>query len=220
MLLAQPPCSLVIFSSARSLEHEQDYLQHSNEMTELVSQQPGFISSCSARANNRLGITLSFWQDESAIASWGTHPRHQHVQRLGARLYYTRFATHRCEVITCFDNRIAPTLKQNGALESSDDSSFFAIPEQIHAQTVIVIIALCSFDLSFQQSLIATQHQTACCGYQLIEDSAQTCSIATSYWLNDLSAKAWLAKQQQFIQKQQVIVYFSTLTKGFISKQK
>jgi heme-degrading monooxygenase HmoA len=57
-------------------------------MLELASQQPGFLGVESARSESGLGITVSDWTSEEAIAAWKAHAEHQVAQANGQRVWY------------------------------------------------------------------------------------------------------------------------------------
>ncbi len=62
-------------------------------MEELARAQPGFIGIDSARSPDGLGITVSYWESEEAIAAWKAHAEHVPVQRLGRERWYDWFHT-------------------------------------------------------------------------------------------------------------------------------
>src|SRR5262249_14854953 len=63
----QPPYYAVIFTSLRT-EVEEGYDATSDRMIELAAEQPGFLGVESARGEDGLGITVSYWENEEAIA--------------------------------------------------------------------------------------------------------------------------------------------------------
>jgi heme-degrading monooxygenase HmoA len=62
-------------------------------MEELARAQPGFLGIDSARSPDGLGITVSYWESEEAIAAWKAHPEHAEVQRRGRDEWYEWFTT-------------------------------------------------------------------------------------------------------------------------------
>ncbi|MEM7012855.1 MAG: antibiotic biosynthesis monooxygenase [Verrucomicrobiota bacterium] len=92
MSLAQtpdPPYYAVIFTS--TLASDDGYGAMAEKMVELASQQPGFLGIESAREDGGLGITVSYWTDEAAIAAWKENAKHQTAQKLGNERWYRDF---------------------------------------------------------------------------------------------------------------------------------
>jgi len=65
----EPPYYAVIFSS-RLAGGDAGYAQMADDMVALAGRQPGFLGVESARDGDGLGITVSYWRDEQAIAAW------------------------------------------------------------------------------------------------------------------------------------------------------
>ncbi|QDQ25583.1 antibiotic biosynthesis monooxygenase [Chitinimonas arctica] len=93
----EPPYYAVIFSSLRS-EADEGYAQAAERMLALARQQPGFLGVESARGEDGLGITVSYWRDEAAILAWKQHAEHSEVRRKGRDSWYAAFATRVCKV--------------------------------------------------------------------------------------------------------------------------
>ena len=70
----------------------------SEKMVELASQQPGFLGVESARGEDGLGITVSYWESEEAIANWRRHAEHRVAQTRGRAEWYTEFVTRVAKV--------------------------------------------------------------------------------------------------------------------------
>ncbi len=60
-------------------------------MVELAAQQPGFLGMERARTPDGLGITVSYWSSEEAIAGWKAHAEHQLAQATGQRVWYSDY---------------------------------------------------------------------------------------------------------------------------------
>lgn len=60
-------------------------------MVELAAQQPGFLGVESARDAGGLGITVSYWESEEAIARWKANTEHQVAQAGGKRTWYREY---------------------------------------------------------------------------------------------------------------------------------
>jgi heme-degrading monooxygenase HmoA len=87
-----PPYYAVIFTSRRTAVDE-GYDAVSDRMLELARQQPGFLGVESARGGDGLGITVSYWVSEEAIAVWKAHAEHRIAQSNGRNKWYEHFET-------------------------------------------------------------------------------------------------------------------------------
>lgn len=89
-VLPTPPYYAVIFTSVR---HEGDlgYAAMAARMHELAQAQPGFLGVESARGADGLGITVSYWTSEAAIAAWRADAEHRVAQETGRRTWYAEY---------------------------------------------------------------------------------------------------------------------------------
>lgn len=85
-----PPYYAVIFTSLRTAG-DRGYGQMAGRMVELAAQQPGFLGIESARDESGLGITVSYWSSEEAIAAWKANAEHQVAQETGRRVWYSDY---------------------------------------------------------------------------------------------------------------------------------
>lgn len=93
----EPPYYAVIFTSTRTAG-DNGYGATADRMVELASQQPGFLGIESARGEDGLGITVSYWESEEAIAAWKAHGEHKLAQGQGWGLWYQEFFTRVAKV--------------------------------------------------------------------------------------------------------------------------
>ncbi|MGO9832813.1 MAG: antibiotic biosynthesis monooxygenase family protein [Polyangiaceae bacterium] len=84
----EPPYWAVIFTSERTTEDPVGYAQTSDEMVALASKQPGFLGVETARGDDGVGITVSYWESLDAIREWRQHADHKVAQRLGREKWY------------------------------------------------------------------------------------------------------------------------------------
>ena len=92
-----PPYYAVIFTSRRT-DVDDGYDETSDRMIELAAQHPGFLGVESARGEDGLGITISYWTDEDAIRAWRMNAEHLVVQEKGRREWYAEFITRVAKV--------------------------------------------------------------------------------------------------------------------------
>ncbi|MBV8516285.1 MAG: antibiotic biosynthesis monooxygenase [Acidobacteria bacterium] len=93
----EPPYYAVIFTSRRT-EGDDGYGDMTAKMMELAPQQPGFLGVESARGADGLGITVSYWESEEAIANWRSHAEHRIAQANGRGRWYAEFVTRVAKV--------------------------------------------------------------------------------------------------------------------------
>lgn len=91
------PYYAVIFTSVRT-EGDQGYAEAAARMLELAREQPGFLGVESARGEDGLGITVSYWASEAAILAWKQHPEHTAIRERGRSTWYARCHTRVCRV--------------------------------------------------------------------------------------------------------------------------
>ena len=89
------PYYAVIFTSIRT-EGENGYNETSQQIEELVKQQPGFLGMDSAR--NKIGITISYWDSLEAIKNWKKKFEHQIAQKKGKEHWYSSYSVRICKV--------------------------------------------------------------------------------------------------------------------------
>jgi heme-degrading monooxygenase HmoA len=86
-----PPYWAVIFTSLRTPVDDAGYAQTAGEMEALASQQPGYLGIESTRGEDGLGITVSYWASEEAIAAWRRNADHLAAQRAGRGSWYRAY---------------------------------------------------------------------------------------------------------------------------------
>jgi heme-degrading monooxygenase HmoA len=82
-----PPYYAVIFSSVRKMEPADGYDETAKRMFELAAAQPGYLGVDSVDAGD-VGITVSYWTDEAAIAAWKRNADHEFAQYEGRTRWY------------------------------------------------------------------------------------------------------------------------------------
>ncbi|MBT9539929.1 antibiotic biosynthesis monooxygenase [Thiobacillus sp.] len=90
----QPPYFAVIFTSVRT-DGDNDYGETAKQMLELASEQPGFLGFESAR--QEIGISVSYWASQEAIAAWKENLIHRQAQSR-AKDWYRAFRVRVCRV--------------------------------------------------------------------------------------------------------------------------
>jgi heme-degrading monooxygenase HmoA len=98
-----PDTIAVIFVAQRSLDDDDGYRAAAQEMDALAAAQPGYVGIDSVRGTDGLGITVSYWTDETAAKNWRDHPRHAAIRDQGRGKWYTRYDLHVAKVTRSYD---------------------------------------------------------------------------------------------------------------------
>ena len=91
------PYYAVIFTSQKKLESE-GYDLAASKMDALAAQQSGFLGFHSARNQQGLGITVSYWRTLQDISNWKQNHEHRNVQGQGQKLWYESYEIRICKV--------------------------------------------------------------------------------------------------------------------------
>lgn len=86
----EPPYYAVIFTARRTSE-DGGYGETADRMTELARTMPGYLGIESTRDSEGVGITVSYWMDEAAIAAWKAEAEHRIAQSLGKKQWYEHY---------------------------------------------------------------------------------------------------------------------------------
>jgi heme-degrading monooxygenase HmoA len=85
----EPPYWAVIFSTRRNEQPDDHYDETSQKMMLLAAQQNGFLGV--ETADGDIGITVSYWSDEEAIAAWRRDADHAFAQYEGRTRWYDAY---------------------------------------------------------------------------------------------------------------------------------
>lgn len=88
--LPTPPYYAVIFCSQRP-DANDGYDETAEKMAELATTMPGYLGRESARGSDGFGITVSYWQDEAAIAHWKADMDHRAAREDGRTRWYEHY---------------------------------------------------------------------------------------------------------------------------------
>ena len=90
--LPEPPYFAVIFTSRRDPAADDGYLEAAARMEELARTMPGYLGFEAARGADGIGIGVSYWESEEAIANWRKQAEHREAQAMGVREWYEAYA--------------------------------------------------------------------------------------------------------------------------------
>lgn len=71
-------------------------------MEKLAKTMPGFIGIESARGPDGFGITVSYWESETAIAAWKANAKHLVAQARGKDVWYQDYSVRVAQVTRAY----------------------------------------------------------------------------------------------------------------------
>ena len=86
----EPPYYAVIFTSQRT-PGEAGYGETAQRMAEMAAAQPGYLGAESARGDDGLGITVSYWRSLDDIAAWRREVQHAAARDQGRAQWYSHY---------------------------------------------------------------------------------------------------------------------------------
>lgn len=88
--LPGPPAGAiaVIFLSARNSADPEGYAAAADAMERAAAQRDGYLGIDSIRDAAGVGITLSWWRDETAALGWRDDPDHARIREAGRAVWY------------------------------------------------------------------------------------------------------------------------------------
>jgi heme-degrading monooxygenase HmoA len=78
----------VIFTAKRTSGENKEYSEMADAMAKLSEKQPGYLGIESARGEDGVGITVSYWRDEASIKAWKAVAEHLIAQKSGREKWY------------------------------------------------------------------------------------------------------------------------------------
>jgi heme-degrading monooxygenase HmoA len=93
----EPPYYAVIFTNQRT-GGDNGYGDTAARMVDLAKHQPGFLGVESVRGADGVGITVSYWASEEAIAAWRHHAEHSLARSQGRERWYSQFSVRVAKV--------------------------------------------------------------------------------------------------------------------------
>ena len=92
---------IVSFISLMST-NTQGYARAADQMMNAVQSQSGFIAAYSARNEEGVGITNSYWSSLEAIKGWKADKAHQAIQNKGKTQWYQWYQLQVCEIVKSY----------------------------------------------------------------------------------------------------------------------
>ena len=91
----QKPYYAVIFTSIKT-NNDAGYIEMAQKMERLAKEQPGFLGF--ETASSKVGISISYWESQQAIAAWKANADHQMAQITGKQEWYSWYKVRVCLV--------------------------------------------------------------------------------------------------------------------------
>ena len=85
-----PPYFAVIFTSVRNEQPGDGFAATDDRMFALARGRPGFLGYETASGDN-LAITISYWENEDAIAAWKAVAEHRAAQEQGRARWFDAY---------------------------------------------------------------------------------------------------------------------------------
>jgi len=78
----------VIFTSQLVSPKPEVYAKVAAKISQLASEQPGYIAEHSCRDEQGYGVSVSYWETEEDALKWKEHPVHKGTQERGRNEWY------------------------------------------------------------------------------------------------------------------------------------
>jgi heme-degrading monooxygenase HmoA len=88
MTTPPPGAIAVIFLSGRTAADDAGYADAAAAMEGAAAIRDGYLGIDSARGDDRIGITISWWRDEAAALGWRDDPDHARIRERGRAVWY------------------------------------------------------------------------------------------------------------------------------------
>lgn len=98
-----PGVIAVIFHSTRNDADSAGYAEAAERMARRAALQPGYVGIDSARDSAGVGITVSYWADETSAIAWRDDPDHARVREAGRGRWYDDYTVVVARVERSYD---------------------------------------------------------------------------------------------------------------------
>ena len=98
----EPPYFAVIFTSMRREQPGDGFAEADEQLFALAQGHPGFLGYETADTDG-LGITVSYWESEAAIAAWKAVTEHRAAQDKGRARWFDSYQVRVARVERAYD---------------------------------------------------------------------------------------------------------------------
>lgn len=88
---------VVIFRSRVRAENADEYYRNVEQMAEIATGMPGFISYKGYRSEDGESVSIHEWESAEHLRAWREHPEHRKMQALGRERFYTEYTLYVCD---------------------------------------------------------------------------------------------------------------------------
>ncbi len=82
---------VAVFRSRVNTEHEEEFSKLYQEMGDIVSGLPGYISHKIFAADDGEGVVIAEFENQDAVTLWDKHPDHKRVKELGKKYIFDEY---------------------------------------------------------------------------------------------------------------------------------
>ncbi len=90
-VLPAPGAVAVVFISLRRAGDDEAYGRAADAMAQRATAFAGCLGFDSARGDDGLGITISYWTDEASALAWKADAEHAAIRQLGRERWYAHY---------------------------------------------------------------------------------------------------------------------------------
>ena len=102
--LPEPPYFVVIFTTVRTSHDDAGYAETASAMNTLAARQEGFLGvDSTARGEDGMAITASYWRDEASIRDWKQQVDHTAARNMGREKWYRSYTLRVAKVDRAYE---------------------------------------------------------------------------------------------------------------------
>lgn len=88
---------VAIFRSRVREDNEKEYYRRADQMAEIATRMPGFISFKGFTAEDGERVSIHEWESAAHLAAWRNHPAHLKMQQYGRDHFYEEYTLYVCD---------------------------------------------------------------------------------------------------------------------------
>lgn len=88
---------VIVFRSRTRPEAAEEYNRKAEEMAEIATGMPGFLSYKTYTADDGETVSIHEWESEAHLRAWREHPEHRNMQRYGRKHFYREYTLYVCD---------------------------------------------------------------------------------------------------------------------------
>lgn len=88
---------VAVFRARIREDRAAEYYRKAEEMTQIATNMPGFISYKAYTAPDGERVSIHEWESAEHLRAWREHPDHQKVQAYGRENFYREYTLYVCD---------------------------------------------------------------------------------------------------------------------------